>query len=881
MRMILSGCFILFLFIAGVHGQAWRKFPTKKPTASPTHRPTFSPETQPPSGQPSSMPSLTPNAFPTSFPSSQPTGQPSTMPSSLPSAAPSISQAPTIEFTAFPTTVPSSKPSSTPTQGAGRPTSIPTGKPTPQPSVVPSSQPSGEPSTIPSSKPSSVPSVVPTGQPSGVPTQVPHSDTPTSVPTTSRPTNINPTGQPTSQPTDDTNAPTSAPSSVPSGEPSSIPTCAPVGQAAPTSVPTSQPSAQPTSVPSTSVPTSPPSRAKYSGIDVDSGSVVIDTKDTDFCQPLHIKVFFKFAIPIDTPVVLSIIAPGLTSGPCYGRANGPHKTVGEVISDGNADYFLEYNEGAYQNSFAASQFVMRTRLGVGQQLDDSTTYSVTFDRENGFKFYCDQLKDWTMKLRGFGETSAFTMSTKLSLSSSIDETKCFWRKATMVMDRATPQFPTSIKITMTAGWALATGTKITIAMPYFSNYQSYPLNHRLPQGQDGSLIAGANDNSLTLTYTTNSSWTGAWIEGSVSDKFKDSKLELTTNGPILSHQNFVVEVPVYPNAISPVCGRPASSSDFTFAVDSSTFDLAATTFDYVSPIGTGCSSQNDCNGNGACDFCTSQCTCFDGYGSAADKLTTDFDTFASDCSTRRCPLGVSGGNIASANTSMHSMRECSNNGLCNRETGTCSCFEGYTGAACSRRQCPGTPFCSARGSCLPMKHLAKEGDLRPILSDTTTVSYTAQRHDVASSWDADVQMGCVCDSTWPVGYGAGETQLAEFFGPACELRRCPSGDDPSTTGFVETNCAGKRQRDDGVHVLQSGLVGAEGNLCHIDCSNRGLCDHTTGTCACFEGYTGANCGFLNTDAYANGFSKSSGTVSTAEAVRAHWRNILGYTMDRS
>jgi hypothetical protein len=36
--------------------------------------------------------------------------------------------------------------------------------------------------------------------------------------------------------------------------------------------------------------------------------------------------------------------------------------------------------------------------------------------------------------------------------------------------------------------------------------------------------------------------------------------------------------------------------------------------------------------------------------------------------------------------------------------------------------------------------------------------------------------------------------------------------------------------------------GSEGNKCHVDCSNKGVCDHMTGTCKCFDGYYGNNCG---------------------------------------
>lgn len=35
--------------------------------------------------------------------------------------------------------------------------------------------------------------------------------------------------------------------------------------------------------------------------------------------------------------------------------------------------------------------------------------------------------------------------------------------------------------------------------------------------------------------------------------------------------------------------------------------------------------------------------------------------------------------------------------------------------------------------------------------------------------------------------------------------------------------------------------GAAGNLCHVDCSNKGQCDHGSGECTCYEGFYGINC----------------------------------------
>lgn len=155
------------------------------------------------------------------------------------------------------------------------------------------------------------------------------------------------------------------------------------------------------------------------------------------------------------------------------------------------------------------------------------------------------------------------------------------------------------------------------------------------------------------------------------------------------------------------------------------------------------------------------------------------------------------------------------------------------------------------------------------------------------TWDENKIYGCVCDSSWTVGYASGETQASEWFGPDCSLKRCPSGDDPRTTNCInafyeyanEANCFlkdnnGRTWRgpvdvesspDYLTYITTNTLktaatavgaifvtaggdhinTGDDGNLCHVDCANRGLCDFSTGTCQCFDGYYGEACTYAD------------------------------------
>ena len=166
--------------------------------------------------------------------------------------------------------------------------------------------------------------------------------------------------------------------------------------------------------------------------------------------------------------------------------------------------------------------------------------------------------------------------------------------------------------------------------------------------------------------------------------------------------------------------------------------------------GLGC-CPNSCSGHGFCAPNAPACLCRCDYGYTGG-----------DCTLRTCPDGFAWSDMATAPDTAHARAECSNAGICNRETGACLCSVGFEGPACERMSCPGGPDlpCNAHGVCMSMRNYA------------TTAPAVADVHSYSVPWDADKVFGCHCD--------------AGYTGHDCMNKPCPVGDDPLTTGQTDS-----------------------------------------------------------------------------------------------
>lgn len=779
---------------------------------------------------------------------------------------------PSANPTLFPTPLPTMRPS----QPTGQPSNSPSGQPSRQPSTQPTRQPTGQPSTQPTSRPTRRYPNKPTGQPSFQPSSTP-TYKPSSVPTL-------PTGQPSSEPT-----------KVPSQQPSSHPTSVPTVTSKPSGQPTRQPSSQPTAKPSSWLTTITPT-ATFVGAQF-GGNVEFIPFTSKQCDVVHMKIVFSFQRNIHV-TAFTLKTPGITSGPCYTLEDG--KRVTQLYTNYSTPFTLEFVEGTYADNYAGSYiYVSVSNSTSANYFPRGTIITINIDRVNGLRKACGAERNWDLEgifydreqyvqnnpsyaslvssLTG-AEWASLTTNQyldTLSVSDSYMGRSCTPLIAKLSLFPAQQQIMTEVNITLFLPFAINIGDMFIIRLPGFtkkleehaySNY-TYDKTRWIYNHDTNYTLVDVVNRYKNITETLK--WKAQWREGEPPN-FAASMLTLTADAYYDIGSPIMISIDRFKEHLMSLCGREANYTGFTIRsipVDPNAPYMPTQAL-LSRPIGAQCNGFNDCSGHGSCDYCNNKCICYDGFGSANDILTAQSNNFKHDCSSRTCPAGRATATLPRAGlagSSYHRDIECSNNGQCDRFTGACKCYAGFAGTACEKKTStcddasgsripivlpdgsyynPGK--CSSKGECLSIKTLQYHKDALPLRTATYNYRFYSINstggfdfRDVttmnlpAKAWDDNTHYACVCDSSWSVGLNSGDTQQAEYFGPFCQYRHCPSGDDPMTIKD-ETNCTGV--------AIFGGDVGQSGNLCHVDCSNRGMCDYNSGICQCFDGFYGSNCG---------------------------------------
>jgi hypothetical protein len=265
---------------------------------------------------------------------------------------------------------------------------------------------------------------------------------------------------------------------------------------------------------------------------------------------------------------------------------------------------------------------------------------------------------------------------------------------------------------------------------------------------------------------------------------------------------------------------------------------------------------NMCSGHGTCGSDDS-CTCY------PDFVMGDED--GGDCSDRKCPFETAwvtspDSFYYSKSGYVHSYAECAGRGICDRSTGECECFDGYTGKGCGYTTCPND--CSGHGTCEYINELtygSVPGDyydqrFAGMYTEGLVLDY------VNTLWDAKKSRACVCDPMY--------TEID------CSRKMCPKGNDVMDTR-LDTS-------DDVTYQIQNITIHA-GNALGVDETAQTLYNDTfalTFTSTLNETYTTIPIVFNPKSIQATpetGFGNPTSTM--AEAIEAALEALPNYVID--
>jgi len=180
--------------------------------------------------------------------------------------------------------------------------------------------------------------------------------------------------------------------------------------------------------------------------------------------------------------------------------------------------------------------------------------------------------------------------------------------------------------------------------------------------------------------------------------------------------------------------------------------------------------------------------------------------------------------VFTTNAGTTQLYECSNQGVCDYSTGHCKCLDHSVAGTVMYR----TSSSDGNGG------IGTRGDCGRLAQKVTTCSYELNGHtkDTCSGhgFCTNTATTCAC--------------YDGYHGITCELQDCPMG----RAWFDEPTAS------DTAHGLAT-------------CSNMGMCDRTTGLCACRDGYIGAACDIRDCDRDKTTFESCSGhgvCINTAQ-----------------